>query len=110
MVKRSSLHVAGAVNVVVNAATLAVVTVEAALNSMAGAGVAKGPEKSMPAAGAIPCGDKAIMSFFFFFVLRAKRMWCLQIKKENKLSIRRSLNLKEWNTLLTQKSEGRNKV
>lgn len=69
MVKRSSLHVAGAVNVVVNAAMLVVVTVEAALNSMAGAGVAKGPAKSRPAAGAIPCGDKAIMSFFWFFFL-----------------------------------------
>lgn len=60
MVKRSSLHVAGAVNVVVSAATLLVV--ESALNSMAGAGVANGPVKSTPAAGAIPC-DKAMMIF-----------------------------------------------
>lgn len=60
MVKRSSLHVAGAVKVVVSAATL--LDVESALNSMMGAGVASGPATSTPAAGVI-LRNKAMMSY-----------------------------------------------
>lgn len=52
MVNESSLHDAGAVNVVVSAATLLVVASARSSRSGTGSVVASGAVKSMPAAGA----------------------------------------------------------